>query len=225
MKYLLDTANLEDIERYQEYFPIAGVTSNPTIVKKEGSIDFFLHMKQIRTLIGVDKSLHIQVTAKDFDGMMQDAESILNKIDENVFIKVPVTLDGIRVIKSLKMQGIHATATAIYTTQQGFLAMEAGADYIAPYYNRMENSNINPREVISSFSAMIEKYDYPTKILAASFKNAGQIDQAFLAGAQTVTIDPAILVEALKMPSILKAESDFTRDWTEIYGEKNISQL
>lgn len=225
MEYLLDTANLKDIKLYQEYFPIAGVTSNPSIVKKEGKIDFFSHMKQIRTFIGAEKSLHIQVTAKDANGMMEDAKTILRKVDEKVFIKVPVTLEGMKVIKLLKGQGVNVTATAIYTKQQGFLAMEAGADYIAPYYNRMENSCINPQEVIASFAAMIDRYNYPTKILAASFKNAGQVDQAFLSGAQAATMDPDILVDALKMPSILKAENDFFNDWTEIFGEKMISQM
>lgn len=225
MEYLLDTANLKDIKLYQEYFPIKGVTSNPSIVKKEGKIDFFAHMNEIRSLIGTEKSLHIQVTSKDVEGMMEDAKAILQKVDAKVFVKVPVTLEGMKVIKLLKKQGVNVTATAIYTKQQGFLAMEAGADFIAPYYNRMENSCIEPQEVIASFAAMIERYAYPTKILAASFKNAGQVDQAFMAGAQAATIDPNILVDALKMPSILKAVNDFSSDWIEIFGEKMVSNI
>lgn len=225
MEYLLDTANLKDIETYQSYFPITGVTSNPSIVKKEGKIDFFSHMKEIRSLIGIEKSLHIQVTATDTKGMLQDADIILSKVDNGVFIKVPVTLEGIQVIKELKKQKVNITATAIYTKQQGFLAMEAGADYIAPYYNRMENSSIDPKEVISSFAAMIDRYSYKTKILAASFKNAGQVDQAFLAGAQSATMDPNILADALKMPSILKAVEDFSKDWKDTFGDKLIYNL
>lgn len=225
MEYLLDTANLEEIKRYQEYLPITGVTSNPSIVKKEGKIDFFSHMKQIRTLIGIEKSLHVQVTACDSEGMLKDADAILSKVDDKVFIKVPVTLEGIQVIQTLKRQKVNITATAIYTRQQGFLAMEAGADYIAPYYNRMENNNIDPKEVISSFAFMIAKYQYKTKILAASFKNAGQVDQAFLAGAEAATMNPSILVDALNMPSITKAVEDFSKDWNDIFGNKLIAQL
>lgn len=225
MEYLLDTANLKDIKLYQEYFPITGVTSNPSIVKKEGKVDFFAHMNEIRSLIGKEKSLHIQVTSKDVEGMIEDAKAILQKVDTNVFVKVPVTLEGMKVIRLLKKQGINVTATAIYTKQQGFLAMEAGADFIAPYYNRMENSCIEPQEVIASFAAMIDRYGYSTKILAASFKNAGQVDKAFLAGAQAATMDPNILVDALKMPSILKAVNDFSSDWNEIFGEKMISSI
>ncbi len=225
MEYLLDTANLKDIRFYQEYFPVTGVTSNPTIIKKEGKVDFFAHMREIRSVIGKEKSLHIQVTAKDADGMLKDADAIVQKVDDKVYVKVPVTLEGIRVIRLLKARGIHVTATAVYTKQQGFLAMEAGADFIAPYYNRMEAGCINPDEVIAGFAAMIEKYEYPAKILAASFKNAGQVDQAFLAGAQAATMDPQILVQALKMPSILKAVDDFTGDWIEIFGDKMISEM
>ena len=104
MKYLLDTANLDAIRYYTDIFPIAGVTSNPSIVKKEGKIDFFAHMNEIRSIIGMDKTLHIQVTALDTDGMLRDAETILNKVDDQVCVKVPVTLEGIKAIKTLKKQ-------------------------------------------------------------------------------------------------------------------------
>ena len=203
MKYLLDTANLDAIRYYTDIFPIAGVTSNPSIVKKEGKIDFFAHMNEIRSIIGMDKTLHIQVTALDTDGMLRDAETILNKVDDQVCVKVPVTLEGIKAIKTLKKQDVNVTATAIYSKQQGFLAMEAGADYIAPYFNRMENMGI----------------------LGASFKNAGQVDRAFLAGAQTATMDPSILSAALTQAHILKAVDDFDADWKSVYGDVTISEL
>lgn len=225
MKYILDTANLEDIRRYYEIFPIAGVTSNPSIVKKEGKIDFFAHMNEIRSIIGTDRSLHIQVTALDTAGMLKDADRILTEIDKDVYIKIPVNMEGIKAIKELKSQGVNITATAIYSKMQGFLAMEAGADYIAPYYNRMENMGLDPEDIIASFAEMIALYDYPTAILAASFKNAGQVNKAHLAGAQTATLDPSILVAALKQPYIEKAVADFDADWKSIYGDCTIAEL
>ena len=94
MKYLLDTANLDDIRRCCAIFPIAGVTSNPSIVKREGNVDFFAHMREIRSIIGMDSPLHIQVTAPDAEGMVRDADAIMEKVDSNVFVKVPVTLEG-----------------------------------------------------------------------------------------------------------------------------------
>ncbi len=225
MKYLLDTANLEAIRKYNEIFPIAGVTSNPSIVKNEGKIDFFSHMNEIRSIIGRDKSLHIQVTALDTEGMLKDADRILNAVDKDVYIKVPVTMEGIHAIKKLKAQGIRVTATAIYNKIQGFLAMEAGADFIAPYYNRMENMGLDPEEIIASFAEMAALYHYPTTIVAASFKNAGQVDKAHIAGAHAATMDPSILVSALQQSYITNAVAGFDADWKSIYGDCTISEL
>ena len=225
MEYLFDTANLEQIETFGKFIPITGVTSNPSIVKKEGKIDFFAHMKKIRELIGMERTLHIQVTGQDFTSMMADADAILEKVDDRVYIKVPVTLPGLQVIRALKERNVHVTATAIYTEMQGFLAMEAGADYIAPYYNRMENSGIDPRKVITSFAQMIKTYGYSTKILAASFKNMGQVNKAFLAGAQTATMGVDIIQGAFDNAMIQKAVDDFAQDWTSVFGPCLISQM
>lgn len=225
MKYLLDTANLKNIQSCLNIFPIAGVTSNPSIVKREGKVNFFEHMRQIRSLIGMDLALHIQVTARDTEGMIKDAHRILTEIDKNVFIKIPVTMEGLPAISHLKKEGIRVTGTAIYSSQQGFLAMEAGADCIAPYFNRMENMGINPDQVISSLADMIQLYHYPTEILAASFKNAGQVDRAFLAGAQTATLDPSILTGTLTMSHIISAVDTFSHDWNSVYGQKTIAEL
>lgn len=225
MKYLLDTANLQDIRYYCDVFPIAGVTSNPSIVKKEGKIDFFAHMKEIRSIIGPDKPLHIQVTALDTEGMLRDADTLLSKVDPRVYVKIPVTMEGIKAIKLLKSRGVNVTGTAIYGKQQGFLAMEAGADYIAPYFNRMENMGLDSDDVIASLADMIDLYHYDTQILAASFKNAGQVDRAFLAGAQTATLDPSILKDILSQPYITKAVDTFDSDWKSVFGEQTISEL
>ncbi len=225
MEYLLDTANLEAIKKFNDYLPITGVTSNPSILKSEGKIDFFSHMKEIRTIIGMDKTLHIQVIAEDFEGILKDTAAILKNVDEKVYVKIPVTLEGIKAIKTLKAQKVNVTATAIYTQNQGFLAMEAGADFFAPYYNRMENLNINPEEIIASFAGMIRTYHYGTKILAASFKNIGQVNKAFIAGAQTATMSPNLIEAALFMPDITKAVQDFSADWISVNGNINIFDL
>lgn len=225
MKYLLDTASLKDIAHYCEIFPIAGVTSNPSIVKKEGQIDFFSHMAAIRSIIGREKPLHIQVTALDAAGMLRDADAILEKVDPDVYVKVPVTMEGIKAIRLMKARNIRTTATAVYSRQQGFLAMEAGTDYIAPYYNRMEHMRLDAEDVIASMAEMIDRYRYPAQILAASFKNAGQVDRAFLAGAHTATMDPSILESVLTQPHIRHAVDTFDADWKSVFGDKTISEL
>ena len=125
MKYLIDSANLDEIRALSEYLPIAGVTSNPSIVKKEGSVPFFAHMREIRSIIGNLRPLHIQVTATDYDGMMRDAEAVFRHVDEKVFIKVPVDFEGVKVIKALRRQGANVTATAVYGMDQAFMALEA----------------------------------------------------------------------------------------------------
>lgn len=220
MEFLLDTANLADIKKYEESVPLAGVTSNPSIIKKEGKIDFFNHMKKIREIIGFERSLHVQVVAKDYEGMIKDAEAILSKIDDSVFIKVPVSEVGLKVIKELKQRNVNVTATAIYTKFQAYLAIAAGADYIAPYFNRMENINVDPREAIHEMAQEIARTNSNTKILAASFKNISQVNAALENGAQAATMSPDIIHQAFAMPSINQAVVDFTADWESIFGSQ-----
>lgn len=223
---MLDTANIDEIKKYEQILLLAGVTSNPSIVKKEGKIDFFSHMNQIREIIGMDKTLHVQVVASDYEGMIKDAETILEKIDAQVFIKVPVSEVGLKVIKELKRREINVTATAIYTKFQAYLAIAAGADYIAPYFNRMENLNIAPREAVSEMAKEIARTNSHTKILAASFKNVGQVNAALECGAQAATMGVDIIGQAFDMPSIEKAVADFTSDWEASFGEgTSISSL
>lgn len=220
MKYLLDTVNIDRIEQMVEYLPIDGVTSNPSIIKNEGVQDFFEHMREIRSIIGMDRTLHIQVTAQDVDGMLRDADKILEKVDAKVYIKVPTTMNGLKVMKHLKGANINVTGTAIYTLTQCLLAVKSGVDYLAPYYNRMEGLNINPEEVICQCRQMIDQSGARTKILAASFKNISQVNKAFIAGAQSVTLDPSLIEAALSMPDITKAVNDFEADWLMVNNNK-----
>ncbi len=225
MEYLIDTANLDTIRHYCEFLPLSGVTSNPSIVKNEGKLDFFSHMRKIREMIGMEATLHIQVTAQDYDGMMADAKAILNRVDDQVYIKVPVTMAGIKAIKTLKGENVNVTATAVYSKAQAFMALEAGADYIAPYYNRMEAMGIDAAAVLWDIAQIIERYQYPTKILAASFKNVAQIDAAILAGAQAITAAPEIYADALTGKIVKDAVDVFSADWSVNYGDRLISDL
>ena len=225
MKYLLDTANLDEIRELSEYLPIAGVTSNPTIVKAEGAVPFFAHMREIRTIIGSLRPLHIQVTARNYDGMMRDAEAVFRHVDEKVFIKVPVDFAGVKVIKALKRQGANVTATAVYGMDQAFIALEAGADCIAPYFNRMETLGVDAANVIGNIAGIINHYGYETEILAASFKQPAQIDRAILAGAHSITVSPSILREVFGKKIIKDAVQAFSDDWSDIYGGKMLAEL
>lgn len=219
MEFLLDTIHLDAIRKYVKVIPLAGVTSNPSIVKKEGKIDLFKHLKEVRSIIGNQATLHVQAVAEDTEGIVKDAHTVLENIDRQVFIKVPVTEAGLAAIKILKRENVNVTATAIYTKFQGYLAIEAGADYIAPYFNRMENMNIDAKTVIAEFAKAIERNHSNTKILAASFKNVGQVNAAFEAGAQAATMSADILANAFGMPAIKQAVTDFTTDWESVFGK------
>lgn len=216
---MLDTVNIEEISQYEKVIPLVGVTSNPSIIKNEGQIDFFEQMKKIHSIIGMEKSLHVQVVATTYEGMLKDAEMILANIDPQVFIKVPVNETGLKVIKELKRREVNVTATAIYTKFQAYLAIAAGADYVAPYFNRMENLSINPQEAIREMAKEIARTNSQTKILAASFKNVGQVNAALENGAQAATMGVDIIKQAFAMPSIEKAINDFKTDWETIYGD------
>ena len=225
MKYLIDSANLDEIRALSEYLPIAGVTSNPSIVKKEGSVPFFAHMREIRSIIGNLRPLHIQVTATDYDGMMRDAEAVFRHVDEKVFIKVPVDFEGVKVIKALRRQGANVTATAVYGMDQAFMALEAGVDCIAPYYNRMEALGVDAASVIGNIAGIIAHYGYETEILAASFKQPAQIDRAILAGAHSVTVAPDVLRGIFAKQVVADAVQAFSDDWTGLYGGKTLAEL
>lgn len=225
MEFLFDTANIEAIRKYSAIYPITGVTSNPSIIKKEGKIDFYSHFREIRSMIGMERSLHIQLTAPDEAAMMREADTVLNRVDDRVFIKVPTNETGLKVMRALKSEKVGVTATAVYSKIQGYLALETGADFIAPYYNRMENLDIDSFETIASLAEQIRNYGYKTKILAASFKNIAQVNAAFAAGAQTATLPPELLHEAMGMAAIGKAVADFHNDWESVFGNLDLTQL
>lgn len=191
MEFMLDTLNLDEIKKWSEILPLAGVTSNPTIAK-ERVLLIFERIKDVRELIGSAPSIHVQVISQDFEGILKDAHEIRRQAGDDTFIKVPVTPAGLRAIKVLK-EGYHITATAIYTVIQGLLAIEAGADYLAPYYNRMENLNIDSNSVIRQLALAIDRQSSPSKILAASFKNVAQVNSALAAGAHAVTAGADVL--------------------------------
>ncbi|GAB9260289.1 MULTISPECIES: fructose-6-phosphate aldolase [Ligilactobacillus] len=213
MEFMLDTVNLAEIKKWAQILPLAGVTSNPTIIKREGELDFFEHLKKVRELIGPQPSLHVQVVAKDTAGMVAEAKKLQAELGGNLYIKIPVTQEGLVAIKQLKQADFKVTATAIYTTMQGLLALEAGADYLAPYYNRMENLDTDPVALIAQLASAREKSTQKGKILAASFKNASQVTKALGAGAQAVTAGSDIYAASLADPAIAKAVSDFAIDW------------
>lgn len=219
MEFLLDTIDLDAIKRYSKVIPLAGVTSNPTIVKKTAPKDLYAHLREVRSIIGKDASLHCQVVGQTAPEMLEDAHTILKEVDDQVFIKVPVNEEGLKAIKQLKAEGVNVTATAIYTKFQAYLAMTAGADYLAPYYNRMVNMNIDADAAIADIAEEIKRANSKTKILAASFHTVQQVNSAFENGAQAATMGADVLATALGVPMISDAVAGFTNDFESVYGQ------
>lgn len=218
MEFLLDTADLREIERGISTYPITGVTTNPTILSGIACKDVFDHMRQVRKLIGFERTLHMQVLSFKAQDMIKEAHMILEHVDNQVSVKVPVCEEGLKAIKTLKAEGIRVTATAIFSKIQGFMAIAAGADYIAPYCNKIASLDIDFVGTITAFYDAISKNSAETKILAAGFKSIGQVNEALCAGAHAVTVVPELLYDNLDTPPVKAAIEAFHTNWEKQYG-------
>ncbi len=213
MEYMLDSANVKELSHCLDYYPIVGVTTNPSILSAEGKINVEQHLAELRQLCGEDRSFHVQLLSRNWKDMVQEARDIVKRLPGKTYVKVPVTEDGIKAIRILKHEGIGVTATAIYYLAQGLQAIAAGADYLAPYCNRMENNDIDFRSIITSLRTVIDRDHYPAKILAASFKNVAQVNDAIICGAHAVTLSPALLRQSVSSALISDAIERFEADY------------
>lgn len=222
MKFLLDSASIQDVAEVVSAYPVAGVTSNPSIIKAEGAIDFYPHFRRLREEIGWQRTLHIQVLGRFAEEMVSEAQLILENVDTAVFIKVPTTEEGLKAIRRLRNDGVNVTATAIYGRTQAMLAVAAGANYIAPYFNRMANLDIDPLSTIGALRRLIDRDRYDCQIVAASFKNLAQVNGAFEAGAHAVTLAPHLLRSAVSSANIADAVAGFEADWLDTFGTNQL---
>ena len=217
MIYMLDTANLEAIKKAVDLYPLDGVTTNPSIVAKENK-PLKEILSGIREVIGPDRMLHAQVMGSTAEVMVQEAEA-MRAIDPQLIIKVPVTPQGIKAMKLLKEKGIRITATAILTPQQALMAAVAGAEFLAPYVNRLDNICGDGTQVAAEIAHLIDVYGLDAKVLAASFKNVQQVHEVAKAGAQSVTIAPDVFDLLLNHPLTDSGVAGFVADWESVYGE------
>lgn len=211
MKYLLDSANEADIAALIDRFPIEGVTTNPTILSKETE-PFEKLVRRIRQLIGEERSLHLQVSCDTLEGLIDEAEALRNLGGENTFIKVPVTPVGIQAIMTLKKKGLGVTATAVFTQQQALIAARAGADFVAPYVNRLDNIASNGAAVVGDIVWLFDRYGLSTQVLAASFKNVEQVHGVSMVGAHYATIAPALFPQLVYHPLTDISVDGFRKD-------------
>ena len=217
MKLIIDDANVEKIKKIYEYYPVDGVTTNPSILAKSGRAPYEV-LKEIRQIIGDEAQLHVQAVAATAEGMVEDAHRIVAELGQNTFVKIPSVPEGFKAMKLLKAEGIGITATAIYTPLQGFLAGKCGADYAAPYVNRIDNMGYNGVQVAQAIHDIFQKNNLPTQVLAASFKNSQQVLELCAYGIGAATIAPDVLEGLVKNPAITAAVTDFTRDFEGLVG-------
>lgn len=217
MLYLLDTANIGEINQAWEVYPLAGVTTNPTLVAKEGG-DFLGRLRAIREIIGEAAMLHVQALSREAAGIVAEGDYLADKLGGGLYVKVPVTVEGLKAIKALKAQGIKTTATAVFTPQQALLAARAGADFVAPYVNRLDNICGDGPRVVADIVHLLSVHALATRVLAASFKNAEQVHAVSLAGSQAATVSPDILGLLLCHPLTDASVDRFVGDWEAVYG-------
>ena len=224
MELLLDTANLEAIRKYCDYYNIIGVTTNPSILSREKG-PFFETCARIREIIGQEKQLHVQVTGRSCEEMLKEAEVITQRLGKDVYIKVPVIEEGVKAMKLMKARGLRVTATAVVSVQQAFLAGSVGADYVAPYVNRMENLSIDPYEAVARIREIFDNQGITTKILGASFKNTQQVMRVYEMGAEAVTVAPELLTTMCSNAVTDLWVNNFEKDWINLYGDRRIYEL
>ncbi len=224
MELLIDDADLKAIEHIYAYYPVDGVTTNPSILAKAGRPPFAL-LKEIRALIGEQAQLHVQAVARDAAGMVEDARRIVNELPGNTFVKIPCVPEGFKAMRQLKSLGIPVTGTAIYTPLQAFLAAKAGAVYAAPYINRIDNFGYDGIAVAETIQDIFVQNQLPTKILAASFKNSEQLLRLCRRGVGAATAAPAVIDGLVKNVAIDAAVDVFIKDFTQLTGKTSMSEL
>lgn len=217
MKILVDHADINAIKRIYEYFPVDGVTTNPSILNKTGKNPYDV-LLEIREFIGKDADLHVQVISTTAKGMMREAEKMRRILGENTFIKVPVVPEGLKAIKLLAKEGVSVTGTAIYNQMQGFWAGKAGAKYVAPYVNRIDNLGSNGVQVAKDIHDMLIKAGLETKVLAASFKNSQQVLELAKYGVGASTIAPDVIEGLIKVDAARCAVEVFNNDFATLCG-------
>lgn len=219
MKLCIDDANVEKIRRIYEYYPVDGVSTNPSILAKSGRNPYEV-LKEIRSIIGDDGELFVQAVSSDAEGMVAEAERIVEELGKTTLVKIPCTPEGFKAMKALKKKGIRFIGTAIYTAMQGFLAAKCGAEYVAPYVNRIDNMGFDGVQVAKDIhDAIVHNGLEHSGLLAASFKNSQQVLELTKYGVKAVTVAPDVIEGLVKNAAIDAAISQFTSDFEGLAGK------
>lgn len=219
MKFFIDTAKVEDIRRANEMGVICGVTTNPSLIAKEGR-DFEEVIREITTIVDGPISGEVKATTTDAEGMIAEGREIA-KIHKNMIVKIPMTEEGLKAVKVLAAEGIKTNVTLIFTAAQALLAARAGATYVSPFLGRLDDISVTGvdliRDIVEIF-AVAEDID--TQIIAASVRNPIHVTDCAKAGADIATVPFNVIEQMTKHPLTDAGIKKFQKDYIAVFGEK-----
>lgn len=217
MKFFIDTANVDDIRKANDMGVISGVTTNPSLIAKEGR-DFGEVIREITSIVDGPISGEVKATTVDAEGMIAEGREIA-KIHPNMVVKIPMTVEGLKATKALSSEGIKTNVTLIFTANQALLAAEAGATYVSPFLGRLDDISQAGIDLIRTIADIFEIYDYDTEIIAASVRNPVHVTDCALAGADIATVPYAVIENMTKHPLTDQGIAKFQADYKAVFGE------
>lgn len=217
MKFFIDTANVEDIKRANDMGVICGVTTNPSLIAKEGR-DFKEVIKEITSIVDGPISGEVKATTVDAEGMIREGREIA-AIHPNMVVKIPMTVEGLKAVKVLSAEGIKTNVTLIFTANQALLAAEAGATYVSPFLGRLDDINQPGIELVRTIAEIFAAYGYETEIIAASVRNPIHVTDCALAGADIATVPYKVIEQMTKHPLTDQGIEKFQADYKAVFGE------
>jgi len=209
VKFFIDTANIDEIKEANELGILDGVTTNPTLVAKEG-VDFHERLREITA--EVSSSVSAEVIAEDAEGMIQEGRE-LAKIAPNITIKVPMTLEGLKAVKVLSEEKIETNVTLVFSANQALLAARAGATYVSPFLGRLDDIGHDGMDLIATISEIFTLHQIETEIIAASIRHPLHVTEAALHGAHIATVPYNVLKQLVHHPLTDKGIAQFNADW------------
>lgn len=215
MKFFVDTADVNEIRELNDLGLVDGVTTNPSLILKSGR-DIFEVTKEICAI--VDGPVSAEVAATEYDAIMKEA-AVISKIADNICIKLPLTLDGLKACKNLVSDGHQTNVTLCFSANQALLAAKAGATFVSPFIGRLDDIALDGMDLIREIRQIFDNYGFETEILAASARTVNHIKEAALIGADVVTAPPATLKALVKHPLTDKGLETFLADWAKT-GQK-----
>jgi len=209
MKFFIDTANIDEIKKGVEMGMVDGVTTNPSLVAKEDK-PFEEIIKEICTI--VDGPVNAEVVSLDAEGMIKEAKELV-KIDDNIVIKVPMIVEGLKAVKRLAAEGIKTNVTLIFSSAQALLAAKAGASYVSPFVGRLDDISHQGMDLVSDIMAVYQNYGYESEVIVASVRSPLHVMDAALIGADIATIPLKVIEQLAKHPLTDKGMDQFLADW------------